>query len=236
MEHTSVEYSKKALPRSFVVPLLRRQQQRLYEAYAARFPPRPEQRVLDLGVNASLEVPELYFFEHNYPFKDRITAAGLEEPHLFKTCYPEISYVKLGRSGPLPFEDAAFDIVFCNAVVEHVGSRDVQRAFLAEIFRVGRAAFVTTPNRWFPIELHTVLPLVHWLPTAWYRWIFRRLGFAFFSREENLNLLDLDLLRTLSPAGSNPRIYRRRLFGLTANLLLLLGASTNASGREAGRT
>jgi hypothetical protein len=24
--------------------------------------------------------------------------------------------------------------------------------------------FVTTPNRWFPVELHTRLPLVHWLP------------------------------------------------------------------------
>jgi hypothetical protein len=24
--------------------------------------------------------------------------------------------------------------------------------------------FLTTPNRWFPIEVHTRLPLVHWLP------------------------------------------------------------------------
>jgi hypothetical protein len=24
--------------------------------------------------------------------------------------------------------------------------------------------FVTTPNRWFPVEVHTKLPLVHWLP------------------------------------------------------------------------
>ncbi len=27
-----------------------------------------------------------------------------------------------------------------------------------------KGLFVTTPNRWFPIEFHTVLPLVHWLP------------------------------------------------------------------------
>jgi hypothetical protein len=25
---------------------------------------------------------------------------------------------------------------------------------------------VTTPNRWFPLEVHTLLPLVHWLPPA----------------------------------------------------------------------
>jgi hypothetical protein len=35
---------------------------------------------------------------------------------------------------------------------------------VAEALRVARRAFVTTPNRWFPIEVHTLLPLVHWLP------------------------------------------------------------------------
>ena len=29
---------------------------------------------------------------------------------------------------------------------------------------LGRRVFVTTPNRWFPVEVHTRLPLVHWLP------------------------------------------------------------------------
>ena len=26
--------------------------------------------------------------------------------------------------------------------------------------------FVTTPNRWFPLEVHTLLPFVHWLPAG----------------------------------------------------------------------
>jgi hypothetical protein len=39
-----------------------------------------------------------------------------------------------------------------------------QQAFVREALRVGRRVFLTTPNRWFPIELHTRLPLVHWLP------------------------------------------------------------------------
>ena len=25
---------------------------------------------------------------------------------------------------------------------------------------------MTTPNRWFPVEVHTRLPLVHWLPES----------------------------------------------------------------------
>ena len=35
---------------------------------------------------------------------------------------------------------------------------------MSEALRVAPRAFVTTPNRWFPIEVHTRLPLVHWLP------------------------------------------------------------------------
>ncbi len=49
-------------------------------------------------------------------------------------------------------------------MIEHVGGRDRQEAFVREALRVGRRVFLTTPNRWFPVEVHTRLPLVHWLP------------------------------------------------------------------------
>ena len=51
-------------------------------------------------------------------------------------------------------------------MIEHVGGEEEQRRFVAEALRVGRRAFITTPNRWFPVEVHTRLPLVHWLPDA----------------------------------------------------------------------
>jgi hypothetical protein len=34
----------------------------------------------------------------------------------------------------------------------------------AEIMRVGKKWFITTPNRWFPFEFHLRLPVVSWLP------------------------------------------------------------------------
>ena len=46
------------------------------------------------------------------------------------------------------------------------GGRDGQRRFVHELCRVAKRVFVTTPNRWFPIEVHTLRPFVHWLPPA----------------------------------------------------------------------
>jgi hypothetical protein len=213
-------YQKKAMPLRFTRWVLRRQQDSLYEEFEQRFPPRPDARVLDLGVNGDHQRPELHFFEWNYPYRAQIVAAGLETPEQFRRCYPEIEYVRVGREGPLPFADGEFDVVFSNAVVEHVGSRQRQREFVSEIARVGRAAFITTPNRWYPVELHTVLPLIHWLPARIYRPLLSALGFAFFAEEANLNLLDRKSLRGLVPAGVEARIEGRRFLGMTSNLLL----------------
>ena len=101
--------------------------------------------------------------EERYPWPERITALGLHDGVRFRERYPRIAYVQ-GDACALPFSDGAFDVVHSNAVIEHVGGRDRQEAFVREALRVGRRVFLTTPNRWFPIEVHTRLPLVHWLP------------------------------------------------------------------------
>ena len=107
----------------------------------------------------------LNFFEELYPWPERITALGLHEGTRFRERYPSARYVQ-GDALDLPFADGEFDVVFSNAVIEHVGGREQQRRFVEESLRVARRAFVTTPNRWFPVEVHTRLPLVHWLPDA----------------------------------------------------------------------
>ena len=79
-----------------------------------------------------------------------------------------------GDGRALPFRDDAFDVVFSNSVIEHVGDAESQRQFAREVARVGRACWVQTPNRWFPVEQHLLTPLVHWLPKRWQRWIVPR--------------------------------------------------------------
>jgi len=67
----------------------------------------------------------------------------------------------------LPFDDATFDAVISNHVVEHVGARADQAAHLAEIARTlrpGGVAYVAFPNRFGLVEPHFRLPLLGWLP------------------------------------------------------------------------
>lgn len=90
--------------------------------------------------------------------------------------------VVINESGRLPFPNGYFDIVHCSSVVEHVTvpksdvwslrsgrefrdrSVEAQTAFAQEIKRVGRQYYVQTPDKWFPVESHSWLPFVGWLP------------------------------------------------------------------------
>jgi Methyltransferase domain len=103
------------------------------------------------------------FFEALYPWPERITAVGNVPLANFTKAFPQIrTVVADGRE--LPFGDGEFDVAFSNAVVEHVGSREDQKRFCHELARVARRVFVTTPNRLFPVDPHTLRPFVHWLP------------------------------------------------------------------------
>jgi ubiquinone/menaquinone biosynthesis C-methylase UbiE len=123
----------------------------------------------------------------------------------------------------LPFEDDSFDYVHSSAVLEHVGSRERQARMLAESARVARkGVWHTTPNRWYPVELHTQLPFLHWLPPVRFRAFLRVLGHAELAREENLNLMTTrDLETACTPInGWHFAIRGHRLLGLSSNLLL----------------
>jgi SAM-dependent methyltransferase len=74
---------------------------------------------------------------------------------------------RLTAGSSLPFEDASFDVVVSNHVVEHVGDRAAQQVHLDEIRRVlrpGGVGYLATPTRWALLEPHFRVPLLSWLP------------------------------------------------------------------------
>ena len=82
------------------------------------------------------------------------------------------------------------DLVISNATIEHVGNFNNQKKMLENISNLSKKFFIViTPNRFHPLEFHTKIPLIHWLPKSIHRKILGILDLSFFAKEENLNLL-----------------------------------------------
>ena len=156
-----------------------RSRERKLQLFLEAFHPGPETTVVDVGVtdapfgSGSTD----NFFEARYPWPDRITAVGNTELERFVAAFPRVRAVRAdGRE--LPFADGEFELGFSNAVVEHVaGGREGQRRFVQELCRVADRVFVTTPNRFFPLEVHTLLPFAQWLPAEVRSRVLRMRGF-----------------------------------------------------------
>ena len=211
-----------AAPESLPARIALYQRRKMFRAFMSFAAPRPQDTILDLGVTSDRSYDHSNYFAAWYPHKTTITAAGLDDASFLSELYPGLVFVRAdGRD--LPFADRSFDYVHSSAVIEHVGDRQKQTCFLREAWRVSRKGmFVTTPNRWFPIEFHTVLPLLHWLPPRRYRRTLTMLGRDFFAREDNLNLLSRnDLARLADRAGiDRATLDTVALLGWPTNLIL----------------
>lgn len=143
-----------------------------------------------------------------------------------------------GDGRALPFRDGGFDVVFSNSVIEHVGDAESQRRFAREVMRVGRAWWVETPNRWFPVEQHLLTPFVHWLPKVWQRKIVPRWtvwqALARVSEDrrrfyvehylKDVRLLGAGELREMFPPA---RVIRERVCGVTKSLVAAKGRAAD---------
>jgi hypothetical protein len=79
--------------------------------------------------------------------------------------------------------DKTFDIAFSNSVIEHLFTFENQARMAAEVRRVAdRAYWVQTPNFWFPMEPHFLVPGWQWLPESTRVAILRRRGVGWAGR------------------------------------------------------
>jgi len=126
----------------------------------------------------------------------------------------------------LPFKDKAFDIVYSNSVIEHLGDFVSQQAFAREIARVGVRYYVQTPNKWFPVEPHLLTPFIHYLPKSVQKRFLRNFTiWGLVTRPtveqcdsflQEVRLLDKQELKQLFP---DAEILEERFLGLTKSLI-----------------
>lgn len=132
------------------------------------------------------------------------------------------------------FETGSFDLVFSNSVIEHVGTWDDQSRMAAEIRRVGRSYFVQTPNYWFPLEPHFLVPGFQWLPLAVRARLLENFDLGHIARQRDARLAfetvqSIRLLREHEVSTLFPEavIWRERFLGVTKSLVAyrILGPS-----------
>ena len=124
----------------------------------------------------------------------------------------------------LEINEYGSDLVISNATLEHVGNRMNQVKMISNIIKLSKKKFVIiTPNRYHPLDFHTQIPFLHWLPKSIHRKILNLIGLKFYSKEENLNLMSLNDLKFFLKEFRNIKydIFYIRLFGFKSNLIVL---------------
>ena len=193
---------------------------RLFSLFISAMQPTSTSSVIYFWHKMKIPYPNPTFLK-KFTHKNKIMAASIEDASFLEGVYPGLQFVRI-QPGTLPFADNQFDILFCSAVIEHVGDSESQRNFIKESIRVARQFFFITPNRHFPIEFHTFLPFLHWLPQTMHQAALRRLGLDFWAKTENLNLLTPSSFLNLFPSCTSLHIYEYRLFGLPSKMLLCM--------------
>ena len=154
--------------------------------------------------------------------KNNITSLSNLDCSSLKKKFKKVKFIK-GDARRMKFKENSFDTVYSSATIEHVGSRSNQKKFVKECYRVSRKdIFITTPNKFYPIEFHTKIPFLHFLPSKIYRKILVFFGFSFFSKEKNLNLLTIEDLKNICffLKIKNYNIIKHKFLLMTSNLIL----------------
>jgi hypothetical protein len=177
----------------------------------------PTSRVLDVGGTG-------YNWEL-CPVRPRVTLLNRYEEPDFPV--PRDMTLTVADGCALPFGDQSFDVVYSNSVVEHVGDWTRQQQFAREIQRVGRAYYVQTPAKAFPLEPHLLTPAIHWLPRPIQRRLLpftaigllhrgdRPIDFAWY---DDVRLLERREVRALFPEAT---LMTERVLGLPKSYIAI---------------
>lgn len=127
----------------------------------------PETKVIDLGGTPSLWIP----LGKAMP---RVTIVNLPTSQFLDDTSRDrrfrfIAADATNLAGVV--RDQEYDVAFSNSVIEHVGEKIKRTAFASEVKRIAPKHWIQTPCPYFPIEVHTSVPLYWYLPKPFLRFL-----------------------------------------------------------------
>lgn len=190
------------------------------QLFFATMHPETGDNIVDVGVNTTEYSTSDNYLEKQYPYPDKITAVGLDNVKEFSSRYPRVRIIQANGTN-LPFKNNEFRIGYSNAALEHVGGKDNQVAFIKELHRVSQKGYLAIPYKYFPVEIHTRIPLLHLLlPRHWFDYVASIAG-KHWATGDYMQFIDERQLRLLlKEAGVNKfGIHKQRLLGFTLTLV-----------------
>ena len=216
-------WKKVVLLNNFFVSQLLKNRKKMYKIFQDYIPVNEETKILDIGTTPSLEEQENYLVQQ-YKWKINLTCLSNQDCEILQSKYSELTVLR-GDAKEVNLADSSFDIVYSNATIEHVGSSTNQINFIKECVRLSRSKiFISMPNRYFPIDFHSKIPLIHMLPKNIHRGILKLFGESFFRYEENLNLISKkDLIFFCKKLNIKKfKIISHKLLFFTSNVILII--------------
>ena len=225
---------KKNVIKSYIEFISNRSRERRAELFKDNFLITCDTIILDLGSEKGTNIYRVLIGTD--AINKNIYIADIN-PVLVNEGYVRYGYqpVVLQEDGSLPFDDGFFDIVFCSSVIEHVTlpknkiwnilsekkfkneSLRRQKEFAEEIRRVGKQYFVQTPYKYFPIESHTWLPLLGFLPRSLIVFTLRFTNLIWIKKTTpDWHLLSKSQMKYLFP---DAQIIEEKICGLTKSIM-----------------
>jgi hypothetical protein len=195
-----------------------------------------EATIVDVGVYPEIErgtkeISTNHFLK-GFRFRPEFyTGLSIDSLDGMEKLYPGKRFVQY-NGGAFPFKDKSFAWAYSNAVIEHVGDYQTKLTFVKEMVRVADQVFFTTPNKYFPVDAHTMVFFIHWNDSLFLKW---REKNNKWMPKESLNLLSYSEIKQLLKDANvkDFKIIRNRFMGMTMTFSVIINCpgkkSTNDS-------
>jgi hypothetical protein len=187
-----------------------------WRVFAETFPEIGEMSVLDLGGDA--RAWRLAPVRPAHVVLLNIFPQEVQEPWMTAV---------VGDACSPPADISAADLIYSNSVIEHVGGHWRRERFAESVHAADRY-WVQTPNRYFPIEPHFMLPWLQHLPhraqeVVVTKWPLGNYASVIDRSQALRHLLDIELLSETDMRFYFPdaEIFCERLFGLTKSFVAI---------------